>query len=142
MLNHMIEKAVAFLLILLLPVSFLFSQTSPEELFPEPEAVKSEYTKAQGKADGERDAKGNPLYICGGAACGIFGVAFAALSSPKPPAHVMLELEETKGETYAMSYELAYTKKARTRNLVFAGVGWAAWIAFYLASGIGSSSNE
>jgi hypothetical protein len=133
MLNPLFEKAVAIVLLLLLPATFLFSQTSPEELFPTPETVKSEYTVAQGRIEGERDAKGNPAYACGGAACGVFGFIFAALSDPKPPAHVMLELEETKGESYAMGYEMAYSKKSKSRNMVYAGVGWVVGAAISFA---------
>lgn len=136
MINPILEKAIAILLILLVPSTFLFSQTSPEELFEKPEPVKSEYTMLNGMRDGERDATGNPAYACGGAACGVIGFVFAAISDPKPPATVMLAMKEHKGEAYATGYEMGYSKKAKNRNMIFAAAGWVvgAAIAFAILS--------
>ena len=84
----------------------------------------------QGKLDGERDSKGNPLWILAGVGCGVFGVGAAYFIKPSPPAHALVG----KASGYVMGYTEGYQKKSRNKNAGYACAGWAAWIIFYLAT--------
>lgn len=130
MINPRIIKTVSLILVVLLSTSYLFSQYDviygSEEQSTEDLARNQSQkgTAAQGMIDGQRDAKGNMLYGCGGFACGVFGFLLAAVSDPQPnPTHIA-SLTETKGSEYAMSYRAAYSKKAKNQNMLYAGIGW------------------
>ena len=82
----------------------------------------------QGRADGERDAKGNPLWFVAGLACGIFGFGAAYLIEPSPPASALLG----KSSGYALCYTEAYQDKSKGKNAMYAGIGWLVWIVIYL----------
>lgn len=133
MLNPFLEKLVATILIILVPFTFLFSQTPAEELFPTEQKVESEYTLSMGKEAGKLDAKGHPAYLLGGAACGVLGVVFAAISEPEPPASVMHEIEQNKGDMYALGYAEAYSKSSRKKNVMYALGGWVVVVIVGLA---------
>lgn len=85
----------------------------------------------QGKADGEMDAKGNPLWLLGGALCGLFGVIGAYFIKPSPPTEAMLG----KSAEYVMGYTDGYQNKARNKNVGYACGGWAIFILIYAAAG-------
>jgi hypothetical protein len=85
----------------------------------------------QGKADGERDAKGNPLWILAGLGCGIFGAGAAYLAKPSPPTYALMG----KSSQYVLCYTEAYQSKSRWKNTGYAFLGWATWIVIFLASG-------
>jgi hypothetical protein len=85
----------------------------------------------QGKADGEMDAKGNPLWLLGGALCGIFGVAGAYFIKPKPPTEPLLG----KSAEYVLGYTEGYQNKARGKNAGYACGGWAIFIVIFAAAG-------
>jgi len=100
-------------------------------------AQQQEGTYAQGKMDGERDAKGNALWILAGAGCGIFGVGAAYFMKPSPPAQALVG----KSIDYVLGYTEGYQTKARNANVGYACGGWAAFIAIYAATG-GFSSTD
>lgn len=85
----------------------------------------------QGKLDGKRDAKGNPLWILAGVGCGICGAGAAYLMKPNPPAEALLG----KSSAYVLCYTEAYQSKARMMNTGYACAGWAAFVAVYAAAG-------
>jgi hypothetical protein len=85
----------------------------------------------QGKMDGERDAKGNPLWFLAGLGCGIFGAGAAYIYNPDPPAQGLMG----KSSEYVLCYTDAYKKKAKMKNTTYACVGWAVWIAIVVATG-------
>ncbi len=126
MFNPVFEKVVALILILLIPCSFLFAQVEPEALIPQQPDLQTGYSMEQGRLDGEKDAKGNPVYACGGATCGVFAVVFAAIQKPAPPTNLMYELRQSKGEAYALGYETAYITKARNKNIIYSLLGLGA----------------
>ena len=132
------QKLVATLLVFILTTSFLFCQY---EAAPLPVRTASEsvdgtapqFTYTEGMRDGELDAKGNPVYGCGGFACGVFGFLAAALSDPKPSPQLLVQMEESKGKDYCIGYQMAYSKKAKKQNMIFAGAGWVIGAAVSLA---------
>ena len=85
----------------------------------------------QGKADGERDGKGNAAWILAGAGCGIIGLGAAYLIKPSPDASTLLG----KSSEYVLCYTEAYQNKAKGKNAMYAGVGWAIAIVVLLATG-------
>jgi hypothetical protein len=84
---------------------------------------------ALGKLDGERDAKGNPLWFLAGFGCGIFGVGAAYLIKPEPPAHALMG----KSSEYVLGYTEGYQNKSRTQNAMYALGGMAAGCLLFLA---------
>jgi hypothetical protein len=82
----------------------------------------------QGRADGERDAKGNPAWFIAGLFCGVFGFGAAYLITPSPPASALLG----KPSGYALCYTEAYQSKSKGKNAIYAGVGWLVWIVIYV----------
>ena len=73
----------------------------------------------QGKADGERDGKGNAAWILGGVGCGIIGVGVAYLNKTSPDASTLLG----KSPEYVLCYTEAYEEKSRNKNAMYAGIG-------------------
>jgi hypothetical protein len=93
----------------------------------------------QGKMDGERDAKGNPLWFLAGLGCGIFGTGAAYLIKPSPPAQMLMG----KPANYVVCYTDAYQGKKRMQNTYYACAGWVGWIIILVASGgLDSSGSE
>ena len=85
----------------------------------------------QGKLDGERDAKGNPLWFLAGAGCGIFGAGAAFLIKPSPPAHALIG----KSTEYVLGYTEGYKNKARNQNTMYACGGWLTFVLIFVAVG-------
>ena len=101
------------------------------------QATMSDYV--QGKIDGERDAKGNPLWILAGAGCGIFGAGAAYLIKPSPPAHALIG----KSTEYVLGYTEGYKNKARSENTKWACSGWLlSFAVLLLVSTLGETSGE
>ena len=92
----------------------------------------------QGKADGEMDAHGNPLWLLGGALCGIFGVAGAYFIKPKPPTEPLIG----KTAEYVLGYTEGYQNKGRNKNTGYACGGWAIWVVIYAAAGGFDTSSD
>ncbi|MDP4164544.1 MAG: hypothetical protein Q8898_15720 [Bacillota bacterium] len=86
---------------------------------------------AVGKLDGERDAKGNPLWFLAGAGCGCFGAGFAFLMKPSPDAQSLVG----KSSDYVLGYTEGYKNKGRMKNTSYACAGWAAFVAVYAVAG-------
>jgi len=129
-------KLISIVLLFALSTSYLFCQydviydapvTATPTQVPQPAGAAS-----QGILDGERDAKGNMAYGCGGFACGVFGFLAAALSNPQPSAATINQLSQTKGPDYANAYKTAYSKKAKNQNMLYAGIGWVVGAAVSL----------
>jgi hypothetical protein len=83
----------------------------------------------QGRTDGERDAKGNPLWVLAGLAgtgccllIGCAGIGAAYLLPPSPPAHVLIG----KSPEYVLGYTEGYQSKAKVENTMYAAIGCAA----------------
>lgn len=93
----------------------------------------SEFTR--GKAEGEQAARGNGLWVLGGLVCGVFAVAAAYLTKPKPPAQVLVG----KSPDYVLGYTDGYGRKARNKNGGYALIGWVAWVAIFVAVSASSS---
>lgn len=83
----------------------------------------------QGKLDGERDARGSPLWFVAGLGCGIFGAGAAYLIKPNPPASGLIG----KSAEYVMGYTEGYKNKGRDRNTMWACAGWLTWVIIYVA---------
>jgi hypothetical protein len=92
----------------------------------------------QGKADGEMDARGNPLWILGGVLCGIFGVAGAYFIKPSPPTEALIG----KSAEYVMGYTEGYQNKGRNKNAGYACGGWAISIVIIAAAGGFNTSGD
>ena len=86
---------------------------------------------AQGKMDGEEDAKGNPLWILAGAGCGICGAGAAYLMKPKPPTSSLVG----KSGDYVLGYTEGYQNKGRNKNTMYACGGWLVGVAILAATG-------
>jgi len=112
------RKPVALLLILVIFATPLLAQQTTDEYL-------------QGKLDGERDAKGNPLWFLAGAGCGIIGAGAAYLIKPSPPASALIG----KSAEYVLGYTEGYKNKARNQNTTYACAGWAAFVLIYAAAG-------
>lgn len=143
-------KVVSIILIIAISTCYLFAQydviydtpaqpTTPSTPVQRPDSYTS---MTQGTIDGQNDAKGNILYGCGGFACGVFGFLAAAVSNPQPSPAAMAQLSQTKGPEYAMAYRTAYTKKAKSQNMIYAGVGWAAAVAVVLINYANAPDNS
>lgn len=83
----------------------------------------------RGKLDGERDARGNPLWVLAGLSgtgcclligCAGVGLAYAVPPSP-PPAALM-----GKSSEYVLGYTEGYKSKARLKNTAYAAAGCCA----------------
>ena len=85
---------------------------------------------AQGKIAGEADGKGSALWLLAGAGCGVFGFGAALLTAPNPPTQALVG----KSSNYVLGYTEGYKKKAKGQNVLYAGIGWVAWIVIYLAA--------
>lgn len=85
----------------------------------------------QGKLDGERSARGNPLWFLAGAGCGIFGAGAAYFIKPSPPVHALMG----KPTEYVLGYTEGYQNKARNQNTMYACGGWLAFVVIYAAAG-------
>jgi len=93
----------------------------------QPNTIPSDFV--QGKMDGERDAKGNILWIPGG--CCIFlgtTVVLAYLLKPDPPAQALMG----KSSEYVLGYTDGYKDKARDKNATYAMIGCAVTGVIYL----------
>jgi hypothetical protein len=75
---------------------------------------------AEGKVDGERDARGSAGWFCAGFLCGIFGAGAAFFMKPGPPAPALIG----KSSEYVMGYTEGYQNKARNENTMWACGGW------------------
>lgn len=73
----------------------------------------------QGKADGERDGKGNAAWMLAGIGCGIFGVGAAYLIKPNPATGALLG----KSSEYVLCYTESYQQSAKNKNAMYAGIG-------------------
>ncbi len=76
----------------------------------------------EGEAAGRDAGSGNPAWALAGFGCGLFGVIGVGLfSNPEPPAAALV------GQTpdYVLGYREGYRKKAKSRNYLYAAVGWA-----------------
>ncbi|MBN2357697.1 hypothetical protein JXO59_16410 [candidate division KSB1 bacterium] len=85
----------------------------------------------QGKVDGERDAKGDPLWILAGVACSCIGVGAAYFTTPSPPSHALIG----KSSEYVLGYTEGYKNKARNTNVMYACLGWLVSAAISIALG-------
>ena len=94
-------------------------------------AQEVEQTYAQGKMDGERDAKGNFLWFFAGVGCGVFGAGIAYFAKSSPPAQKLIG----KTSDYVLGYTEGYQNKSRNKNVGFACGGWAAFVLIYAAAG-------
>ncbi len=120
-------KAISLLLIIILV-------SMPMVLIAQDQAE----TFSQGKMDGERDTRGNAVWILAGIGCGIFGVGAAYFIKPSVPAQVLVG----KSSDYVLGYTEGYQNKARNKNAGYACAGWALFVAVYLAAGgFNTSSN-
>lgn len=86
---------------------------------------------AQGKLDGERDAKGNPIWFLAGVGCGIIGVGIAYLVKPSPPAAALIG----KSSEYVLGYTDGYQNKSRSKNATYACGGWLVFVIIFVAAG-------
>lgn len=100
--------------------------TSPV-LTPAAIAQESMNDYVQGKLDGERDAKGNPVWFLAGCLAGATGVIGAYVVKPDPPAYQLLG----KSPEYIMGYTEGYQNKARDRNVMYALVGCGTFVIGY-----------
>lgn len=137
MIEPRITKVIAIILLLAMSTSLLFSQydviyDTPAPVTASTPLALQPVSASQGLLDGERDAKGNMAYGCGGFACGVFGFLAAALSNPQPSAAVVSQMAQTKGADYANAYKTAYSKKAKGQNMLYAGIGWVVGAAVSL----------
>lgn len=138
MINSRITKLIAIVLLGAMSTSMLFSQydviyDTPAPVTATPMTMPQQVGSAsQGLLDGERDAKGNMAYGCGGFACNVFGFLAAALSNPQPSAAVVNQLAQSKGADYTNAYKAGYAKKAKNQNMLYAGIGWVVGTAVLL----------
>lgn len=83
----------------------------------------------QGKTDGQRAAKGSPLWILGGFACGLFAVGYCYFFlSPSPPTGALIG----KSSEYVLGYTEGYKKKTRSQSGMYSLIGWGIWVVVYL----------
>ncbi len=76
---------------------------------------------AEGKIDGEREAKGSAAWIAGGFLCGCFATLYVyAFAKPDPPSHALIG----KSSEYIMGYTEGYQKKTNSKNGVYTLIGW------------------
>jgi len=85
----------------------------------------------QGKMAGEQQGRGNPLWLLGGAACGIFGIGAAYFIKPTPPMGPLMG----KSSAYVLCYTESYQNKARNQNAEYACGGCLMVDIVVIASG-------
>lgn len=86
-------------------------------------------TYLQGKADGERDAKGNVLWVAAGVLFP-WGNLAAYLMKPGPPAHAFIG----KSSQYILGYKEGYKNKAALKNLKYSCIGSGVVMAIVLVA--------
>jgi hypothetical protein len=123
-------RATAFFLLALFSATVLAAPVAAQQATPAP-AQPGSGNCMEGTADGERDAKGNPLWVLAGAGCGIFGAGAAYLYKPAPPVGKLMG----KSSEYALCYTEKYQSKSRNQNTAWACGGWLAFIVVYIAAG-------
>jgi hypothetical protein len=79
-------------------------------------------TFAQGKIDGENSAKGNIMWVPGGAVFSWLAIGYAYLNKPTPPTYALVG----KSSEYIMGFTEGYQNKSRTLNTRYACLGCAA----------------
>ncbi len=118
------NKALCLVLALLLVAVPVMAEQAEKKIL-------DDYT--QGKADGERDAKGNTLWFFAGCCLGGTGIILAFLVKPDPPGSALLG----KSPEYCMGYTEGYQAKASKQNVVYAVAGcitfWTLYLLFYVA---------
>jgi len=99
----------------------------------------------QGKMEGEQAASGSAIWFVGGFCCGLVGVGAAYVFPPDPPAEALLG----KSPEYIMGYKEGYQNKARRKNLMYAGVGYATaccigiiWYAVAISAAANAADDE
>lgn len=122
-----IASLIMIILMLSIPVALQSSQTAPVQ-------TTSEYV--QGRIDGEQAAKGDPLWILGGFLCGLFAVIYCYVQSATPPAIALVG----KTSEYILGYTDGYKAK-RSRDAVYAWIGWGASWIFLIAVNAASAGN-
>jgi hypothetical protein len=123
------RKVLIFLMVFSVSVGPLLAQTPPAPTPPAPSAPAT--TQAddylRGRMDGERDAKGNPIWLLGGFACGILGIGGAYVMKPDVPSVALIG----KSSEYVLGYTAGYQEKARNQNVLYATAGCVAGYVFY-----------
>jgi hypothetical protein len=79
-------------------------------------------TYAQGKIDGENSAKGNIMWVPGGAVFTWLAIGYAYLNKPTPPTYALVG----KSSEYIMGFTEGYQNKTRNLNTRYACLGCAA----------------
>jgi len=109
------SKPMIFILLYCLLFSPMFAQQSMNEYM-------------QGKIDGERSAKGDPLWFLGGFCLSGTGVLAAYIIKPAPPGIALLG----KSTEYIMGYTEGYQDKARKQNAKYACAGFSSFLVIYV----------
>ena len=79
-------------------------------------------TFSEGKLDGERAAKGNVLWVPGGAVFTFLAIGYAYFSTPSPPTYALVG----KSAEYVIGFTEGYQSRTRTVNARYACIGCAA----------------
>jgi hypothetical protein len=101
--------------------------TPPAPPVPPTPATQTADDYLQGRIDGERDAKGDPIWLLGGFACGILGIGGAYVMKPDVPSVALIG----KSSEYILGYTAGYQEKARNQNVLYATAGCVAWSIIY-----------
>ena len=93
-------------------------------------------TFSEGKLDGERTAKGNVLWVPGGAVFTLLAIGYAYFSTPSPPTYALVG----KSAEYVIGFTEGYQSRTRTLNTRYACLGCAATVScIYFSAAQGSN---
>lgn len=105
------EKAVVSLLLLCLAAAPLAAQEDTQKQAPEPQ----EDTWAAGYLAGDRDAKGNGVWLLSGLFLGPVGLVLPWLFNPQAPGANLIG----KSADYVAGYAEAYQRKVKRKNFFY-----------------------
>ncbi|MDE0427036.1 MAG: hypothetical protein OXN25_19460 [Candidatus Poribacteria bacterium] len=108
----------------------------PQPLQPSPTTPQEQaqflMIQQQAIVDAQFDAEQNvsaPLWFLGGASCGIFTFAYAAIDTPQVPTVRLLG----KSPTYIAYYTTEYHSKAKRKRITNTCLGWGTFVVLYFA---------
>lgn len=133
--NSMMRQCIlSFNCIVLLLACGIVHAQIPQTLQPSPTTPQEQdqflMIQQQAIIDAKFDVEQNvsaPLWFLGGAACGIFTFAYAAIDTPQVPMARLLG----KSPTYIAYYTTEYQSKGKRKRITNTCLGWGTFVVLY-----------
>jgi len=119
------RKGIVTILMIVLMITPSFAQIAqnPNQDYLKKFAQENDFFK--GLFDGEKDAKGNGVWLLAGAGLGIFGILAAYIYKPNPPSYRF----KGRKPDYVWGYKEGYQNTSRDKNVAWASGGFFIFLA-------------